>query len=395
MEKLSPKWFAETMGFLTEYLTPDDPQPNFREKFSESGVVQPRDGVIVVGSRAGATEVCARDAAFSSEEAIRIGNQRPQIPMHIDPPDHAKYRKLLDPLFSPRRMKAVEAEIYNRANSLIDTFIDRGGCNFTNEFAEPFPGMVFLDLMGLPQADRLTLQKMVDAIFHPGAGITTDIDEIARIQNEGGQQIYDYFTDVIAERRKNPHEDVVSGFLQADIDGRPLTTNQMLDMCFTLLVGGLDTIKATLSQFMAFLGQHPAHRQRLVDDPDIIPQAVEELLRWESPGAVIFRRSTKDQEVLGCPVREGQVVIVSLGAVNVDPEVFPDGMTVDFDRKPNVHLAFGPGVHRCLGSHLARRELNVALQEWHRRIPDWSLRPGTNLKSSMPIRMVDNLELVW
>jgi cytochrome P450 len=206
--------------------------------------------------------------------------------------------------------------------------------------------MVFLDLMGLPQTDRVRLQKMVDAIFHPGAGITTDIDEISRIQNEGGQKIYDYFTDVIAERRQNPRQDVVGGFVEAEIDGRPLTTEEMLDMCFTLLVG-------------------------------------------------IFRRSTEDQEVLGCPVREGQVVIASLGAANVDPEVFPDGMTVDFDRKPNRHIAFGAGIHRCLGSHLARRELNVALQEWHRRIPNWSLKPGTNLSSSMPIRMVDNLELIW
>jgi cytochrome P450 len=395
MEKLSDTWFAETMAFLTGYVPPDDPQPAFRERFSDSGVVEPKDGVILVGSRAAVAQLTAPDAAFSSNEAIRIGNQRPQIPMHTDAPDHAKYRKLLDHLFSPGRLKSVEAEIYNRANTLIDTFIDRGECNYTVEFSEPFPGMVFLDLMGLPQSDRMTLQKMVDAIFHPGAGITTDIAEIARIQNEGGQQIYDYFTEAIAERRKNPQEDVVSGFLEAEVDGRPLTTEEMLDMCFTLLVGGLDTIKATLSTFMAFLGQNPVHRQRLVDDPDITPRAVEELLRWETPGAVIFRRATKDQELLGCPVREGQVVTAYLGAANLDPEVFPDGMTVDFDRKPNSHIAFGLGIHRCLGSHLARRELNVALLEWNRRIPNWSLKPGTNLTSSMPIRMVDNLELVW
>jgi cytochrome P450 len=395
MQELSPKWFAETMTFLADYLVADAPQTRFQEKFGAQGLIEPRPGVVLAGSRAAVAELTAPEAAFSAREAIRIGNQRPQIPQHTDPPDHAKYRKLLDHLFSPRQMKAVEDEIYNRANTLIDTFEDRRECNFTMDFAEPFPGMVFLDLMGLPQSDRLMLQKMVDGIFHPGAGITTDIEEIARIQNEAGQEIYDYFTDFIAERRTTPRQDVVSGFIEAEIDGRPLTTEEMLDMCFTLLAGGLDTVKATLSQFMAFLGQNPAHRQRLVDESEIIPQAVEELLRWESPAAAFFRRSTKDQEVLGCPVREGQVVIASLGAANVDPEAFPDAMTVDFDRKPNRHIAFGAGIHRCLGSHLARRELNVAMQVWHRRIPNWSLKPGTNLKSSMPIRMVDNLELVW
>lgn len=395
MEKLSPTWFAETMGFLGEYLDPNNPQPDLRDKFAQGGIIQPKEDLFMVGSREGVAQVCAPDAAFTSKEAIRIGNVRPQIPMHYDPPEHAKYRKQLDYLFSPTRMKAVESEIVNRANALIDTFIDRGECNFTNEFAEPFPGMIFLDLMGLPQSDRLTLQKMVDAIFHPGEGITTDIDEIARIQNGGGQDVYDYFTDVIAERRKSPQEDVVSGFLEAEVDGRPLTTEEMLDMCFTLLVGGLDTVKATLTCFMAFLGQNSPHRERLVNDPDIIPQATEELLRWETPTTLFIRRSTADQEVLGCPVRAGQMVVLNNAAANLDPDLFQDPMTVDFDRKPNRHIAFGAGVHRCLGSHLARRELNVALQEWHRRIPNWSLRPGTNLKSSVPIRMIDNLELVW
>jgi cytochrome P450 len=395
MEKLSPTWFAETMTLLAEYLPPDDPQPSLRDKFFPNGFVQVREGLVIVGSRAGVAEVTASGAAFTSEEAIRIGNQRPQIPMHIDAPDHAKYRKLLDYLFSPRRMNAVEAEIFNRANSLIDSFIDAGRCNYTNEFAEPFPGMIFLDLMGLPQTDRVLLQKMVDGIFHPGDGTTTDIGEIAAIQNEAGQQIYDYFEDVIAERRKNPREDVVGGFLEAEIDGRRLTTEEMLDMCFTLLVGGLDTVKATLTAFMAFLGQNDSYRRRLVDDPAAIPQAIEELLRWETPTTLFIRRSTADQEILGCPVHKGDMVILSNGAANLDPDVFPDAMTVDFGRKPNRHIAFGSGIHRCLGSHLARRELNVAMQEWHRRIPNWSLKPGTNLKASMPIRLIEDLEVVW
>ncbi|KXX57283.1 cytochrome P450 [Rhodococcus sp. LB1] len=395
MKELSPTWFAETFQFLTEYLPPDKPQPNLLEKFSNTGIIEPKEGVMLAGSRAALAAVTDPEAAFTTRGAVKIGNQRPHIPQQTDPPDHAKYRKLLDQLFSPKRMNSVESEIFTRANTLIDAFIDRGECNFTDEFAEPFPGMVFLDLLGLPQADRPQLQQMADAIFHPGEGITTDVAEITRIQNAGGQQIYDYFGAAIEERRKSPREDMLTGFIGSEIDGRRLTTEEILDICFTLVIGGLDTVKATLTQCMAFLGQNPSHRQRLVDEPGVIPQAIEELLRWETPAAVSFRRSTKDQEVLGCPMREGQLVVLSFGGANVDPEAFPDGMTVDFDRKPNRHLAFGSGIHRCLGSHLARRELNVALQEWHRRIPEWSLKTGTNLTSSMPIRTIANLELVW
>jgi cytochrome P450 len=132
-----------------------------------------------------------------------------------------------------------------------------------------------------------------------------------------------------------------------------------------------------------------------VADPSIIPRAVEELLRWETPVAGTARAATGDSVVAGCPITPGSIVFVSIGAANVDPEVFGDPFDVRFDREDNRHLAFGGGVHRCLGSHLARRELRIALREWHRRIPDYELKPGIELHYPPGLRSVENLELIW
>jgi cytochrome P450 len=151
----------------------------------------------------------------------------------------------------------------------------------------------------------------------------------------------------------------------------------------------------TLTCSFAFLAAHPAHRQQLVDNPSAIPAAVEELLRWETPVPNVFRLATADTEITNCPVKAGAFVAVNLGSANVDETEFPDAFEVRFDRQSNRHLAFGGGVHRCLGSHLARRELRIAMREWHRRIPDYTLKRGIELRYPVGLRSVENLELVW
>jgi cytochrome P450 len=168
-----------------------------------------------------------------------------------------------------------------------------------------------------------------------------------------------------------------------------------LDICFLFLIAGLDTVTDSLTLFFAFLSQHPDHRRQIVEDPSVIPRAVEELLRWETPVAGVARSATGDSTVAGCPITKGNLVFVSIGAANVDPAVFGDPFDVRFDREENRHLGFGGGVHRCLGSHLARRELRVGLREWHRRIPEYQLKPGIELHYPPGLRSVDNLELIW
>ena len=216
-----------------------------------------------------------------------------------------------------------------------------------------------------------------------------------QIRHDTGQEIYAYFEAILDERTRQPRDDILTQFLTFEIDGEKLTREEILDICFLFLIAGLDTVTDTLTCSFAFLAAHPDHRRRLVADPSLIPGAVEELLRWETPVPNVFRQATGDTEIGGCPISAGSFVAVNLGAANVDESEFPDPFEVRFDRAANRHLAFGGGVHRCLGSHLARRELRVAMREWHRRIPEYELEPGVELHYPVGLRSVENLQLRW
>jgi cytochrome P450 len=161
------------------------------------------------------------------------------------------------------------------------------------------------------------------------------------------------------------------------------------------LIAGLDTVTDSLDCFFVYLARHPEHRHQLVEQPDILPHAIEELLRWETPVPGVARVAMQDIEVGGCPISKGERVSPLLGAANTDPAEFPDPELVDFARSPNRHRAFGGGPHRCLGSHLARMELRVALREFHRRIPDYDIAPGTELKYTTALRSVEALPLIF
>jgi cytochrome P450 len=301
-----------------------------------------------------------------------LGNLRPLIPLNVDPPMHAKYRKLLDPLFTPKRMDEQEEDITRRANGYIDTFIDRGECNFTEEYAELFPSSVFLGLMGLPEAEIRMFLHMRDGILHPekwNPDAILDVDARSKVMNAAGQEIYEYFGNLIDERTKRPSNDIITRFVQSEIDGERLTRDDILDICFLI-----------------------------VDDPAIIPSAVEELLRYESPVPGGVPRTARCPVDLpgGAHVDEGTGVIPSYGAANMDPSVFDAPLEVRFDREVNPHIAFGGGVHRCLGSHLARRELRITLREWHRRIPEYRVKPGhEELEYPPGLRHVKDLTLTW
>jgi cytochrome P450 len=371
-----------------------EPQPKYEELIEAGGVVSPTEGFTVVASRAAVDEVFRDPATFTSRDLVQLGNVRPLIPLSVDPPEHKKYRRILDPLFAPKRMDEIEDDVASRMNRFIDAFIDRGSCNFTEEVAVLYPSAVFLGLMGLPWDELDTLLRLKDGIMRPGGGGLSP-EEQARIRDETGTEIYAYFNAILDERQRHPEEDILTGFLGAEVDGEKLSREEILDICFLFLIAGLDTVTDSLTCFFAFLSQHPEHRRQIVDDPAVIPKAVEEMLRWETPVAGTARLATTDSEVTGCPVSAGSLVFVCIGAANVDPAEFEDATQVRFDREVNRHLAFGGGVHRCLGSHLARRELRIALREWHRRIPDYQLKPGIELEYPPGLRMVQNLELVW
>jgi cytochrome P450 len=375
-----------------------EPQPRYAKMVPEK-VLLPMPGMAMIVSRSAVDAVLRNSEVFSSEFGLDLGNIRPLIPLSVDPPKHSKYRKILDPLFAPKRMDAIEDDVAARVNHFIDAFVDKGECNFTDEFAELFPSSVFLGLMGLPWDELHTFLRLRDGILRPNVidpNALLDPDARLAVTRATGAEIYEYFGAFLDERAKRPTDDILTHFLTAEIDGEKLSRDEILDICFLFLIAGLDTVSDSLTCFYAFLARSPEHRQQLVSNPALIPNAVEELLRWETPVPGVPRMAKVDSEVEGVAIPAGTMVQVSVGAANVDPAEFPDAFDVRFDREVNRHIAFGGGVHRCLGSHLARRELRVTLREWHRRIPEYSIKPGhEELEYPPGLRSVKDLTLVW
>jgi len=291
------------------------------------------------------------------------------IPQEIDPPAHRKYRNIVDPLFCPAGVKQLEGLIRQRANDLIDAVIDKGECQFTTAFGRPLPVSVFLDIMGLPQDMRDTFVSWADDMIH---------GETIEVVGAAFNNAIAYLKGAIAEKRANPDGGVVSLIANAEIDGRKLSDKEVFGFVCFLFIGGLDTVYATLNNIWYWLAQNPDRVQEIIDRPGDIDAIVEELLRRYS---VTFsgRVVTKDVELRGVQIKKHDRVICVLPACNFDPEVFPDPLKVDFDRPRKTILAFTVGVHSCMGGHLARLELKVALQEWLRRIPKFSVKPGEKI----------------
>jgi cytochrome P450 len=373
-------------------LSAEDPQPRNHQLAQGPAIGLGRS--VLISSRKLVTEALANPGIFSSADLVEQGNTLPLIPLGVDPPRHDRYRKLLDPMFSPRRMEAQEADIAERVNHFIDEFIDRGSCNFTTEFAELFPSAVFLGLMGLPWDQLDELVRLRDGLLHPGTPESTP-DERTAIQRQTAQDVYRYFDAILDARTAHPQNDVLTEIVTGQVDGSPLSRDDALSICFVLLTAGLDTVTDSLTCFWAYLARHPQQRRRIVDEPEIIPRAVEELLRWETPVPLVVRWARETSRIGGEVVQAGHHVLVNISAANLDPSEFAEPLQVDLGRRGNAHLAFGGGAHRCLGSHLARRELRIGLCEWHRRIPQYTLAPTYEVRYRPPLRFVPDLQLVW
>ncbi|OBA82893.1 cytochrome [Mycobacterium sp. 1164966.3] len=387
---------TDTEGFVDQAVMGlAEPQPMYKALRESTPVFRAPQAVVL--SRLADIEMALKrtDLFSSNMDAVDLGNVRPLIPLQVDPPDHAKYRRILDPLFTPREMARREPLVTDLVNQMIDGFADRGECDFHAEFAVPLPCTVFLQLLGLPLDDLDKFLDWKDGVIRPEGA--TDWDGRHNASAPVAQQIYDYFERAIDDHIANPRDDVLSAMIAANVEseGRPLSRDELLDICFLFLIAGLDTVTDSLDCFFVYLARHPDHRHQLIEQPDILPHAIEELLRWETPVPGVARVAMQDVEVGGCPVSKGERVSPLLGAANTDPAEFPDPELVDFTRNPNRHRAFGGGPHRCLGSHLARMELRVALREFHRRIPDYEIKPGTQLTYTAALRSVEALPLVF
>ncbi len=386
---------ADSEGYVDQSVAGlAEPQPMYKMLRESSPVFRPGpDGPVVLSRLSDIEMALKRTDVFSSNmDAVDLGNVRPLIPLQIDPPDHAKYRRILDPLFTPRQMAAREAGVTERVNEMIDAFVDRGECDFHEEFAVPLPCSVFLQLLGLPLEDLDKFLDWKDDVIRPENGGMGD-ERRREAAAPAAHQIYAYFENAIDDHIAKPRDDVLSSLIAARVEGEPLSREEMLDICFLFLIAGLDTVTDSLDCFFVYLAHHPEQRRVLIEQPDIMPSAIEELLRWETPVPGVVRIALQDFEIGGCPISKGERVSPLLGAANTDPDEFADPDVVDFARSPNRHRAFGGGPHRCLGSHLARLELRVALREFHRRIPDYEIPAGTELKYTTALRSVESLPL--
>jgi cytochrome P450 len=370
------------------------PQPLFQLLRDAGPAVHMEDmDMWIVGGDADVHEVLHHPEIFSSgPEAVQIGQIRPLIPLQIDPPEHKNYRKLLDPLFAPKRIALLEDRTRALVQDLIKQVVDDGHCNFHESIAEPLPTTVFLQLLGLPLERAKEFIALKDGIVRPPA---TTPEERLEMVNATGQKIYEVLQEVVDQRLAQREDDFISLFLDSEVDGHRLTPEDVIDIGYLFFLAGLDTVTASLDCMLSYLAQHPEQRQQLVDDPSLIPHAVEEMLRWETPVQGVIRITTQDTVFNGCPIPKGKAVSVLLGSANTDERSWERPDEVDFHREINKHIAFGGGAHRCLGSHLARMELRVALEEWHLAVPQYRLVEGIELRYSQGLRSIDNLELIW
>ncbi len=308
------------------------------------------------------------------------------IPLEIDPPDHRKYRAILDPLFSPQGVQRLEGMMRELANSLIDRFIDHRECEFTTEFGRPMPVTIFLRLMGLPVA-------MTDVFVNWAVDLLHSQDRA--LMAETMKAITVYLNEAIAEKKAHPDEGVISRIAHAAPGGVPLNDSEIFGFVIFLFIGGLDTVFATLNNIWLWLARNPARRREIIARPQDINAIVEELLRaW----SVTFAGRTveKEIELHGVRMLPGDKVACILPACNFDPHVFANPTVIDFDRPRRPTLAFTVGVHSCMGAHLARLEIKVSLQEWLKRIPDFAVKPGCEI-AYRPGGVIGPkaLQLVW
>jgi cytochrome P450 len=335
-------------------------------------------------------EVFQNTERYSSESIFPflrlIGETYPALPLSVDPPVHDRYRLLLNPAFSPKSVAALEKNIYRIINELIDGFVDKGECDVSFGFGREYPVKVFMGLMGFPD------EKFEDFLSW-GYAILHHMNDLEKIM-WGAKSALAYLKSFVEEVRTNPGDNLTSKIVHGEVDGRPLTDDEIMGIVFFLWVGGLDTVAATSSLMFRRLALDPELQQTLRDEPELHADAVEEFLRM-NPTVNSARMAKVDHALHGVQIKKGDMVNCLVAAANYDPAEFDDPRSFRLDRASNRHLTFIAGPHRCLGSHLARRELRIALTEFLRRVPPFRMKPGADHTAVPGLIAMKNLPLVW
>jgi cytochrome P450 len=312
------------------------------------------------------------------------------IPLELDPPRHTEFRRLLNPRFAASVINSMTDRVTQRASDLIEAVRLEGECDFVTSFAIPFPVSIFLQLMGLPEEETEKFLAWETALVHTGSNASENMTmEAAAIG------VTNYLQELADARRADPKDDLATYVVNAKIGDKPLTNKEIIGVLYLLFLAGLDTVTATLGWFFHYLAVNPDQQQALRQNPARIKQAVEELMRRYSI-VVSHRRCKADVELAGVQMKQGDWITIFDTLGSTDPQEFRDPLTVDFDRRNISHFGFSTGPHLCMGIHLARRELEVALREWLTRIPAWRLKPGTDLRTHGGHTFgFDYLNLVW
>lgn len=305
---------------------------------------------------------------FSSRRIIVRETPPPRIPappITSDPPEHRPARMVLLPPFTPDAMKKLEPRARALANELIDKFIARGTADAAVEYAQEIPVRLIAHMLGLPESDGDLYRKWIKMVLEDG------ITNVA-IAVQAAGEMQQYFGAYVQERLKKPGDDLISYLSSVEFKGEKLTPENVIGSLRLLLIAGIDTTWSAIGSCIWHLAKTPEDRRRLVKNPALMPTAIEEFLRAYAP-VTMAREVVKETQINGCTFKPGEMVLLSFPAACRDPEMFPDAGKVIIDRKENRHAAFGLGIHRCVGSNLARMEMTVAVEELLKRIPEFSL----------------------
>jgi len=320
----------------------------------------------------------------SSRGTLLSDLERPIIPrqsiLYIDPPEHAQYRKLVQPAFSPGRLRKLEEWIRATTRELLDALPAGEPVEFVSAFAAELPLLVIAEMLGVPGSDRARFKRWSDAAI--AAGTEPTPENMAE-----SAELFQYFAGVLAERRVRPVDDVLSTLVGCEIDGERLSEFDLLSFCLTLLVAGNETTRNLLSHGMLALATHPDQLELLREDPALLPRAIEEMLRWGSPILAFLRTATRDAEVRGTRIREGERLFLIYAAANRDEGAFgDDAEAFRVTRDATGHVAFGFGEHFCLGAALARMEGRIAFEELLARYRGFALAGEVERVPSMIVR---------
>lgn len=338
--------------------------------FSARGDVYEVDGLWYLTSYEAVRFAQQHPEIFSSAEAyVSLGSPVPLIPLTIDPPNHTRYRRVLDPMLAPRVISQLEDDLRQQVGALIDSFVGRGWCDVVGDIARLYPTQVIMTLFGLPLEDRDRFIEWVETLVETSG---SKVGQPTPAQAKAGLQLFLYLQDYVARKRANPSNDMLSRVL--GLTGEDAWTDEeVLGLCFLFTIAGLDTVTAAIGFVMLHLARDRDLRHRVIAAPDLVGPLIEEVLRLELPAPTTARVTKSEVEVCGVTIPARARVLLVLATANRDPKHWANADEIDLAQADRGHLSFGGGIHRCLGSHLARRELRLVVEEFHRRIPDYGI----------------------